>query len=296
LTGVNGSDLAKAMGLCQTTTVNPPIAQKTWGLIAATQLLANGNAPNAAQLTNLQNSQMAVLTNYGIGGVVPTEGAVMAGLSTGRMRDANDPGFVLPNQGTDFGLDSQPPAAYLAAHGGALPSSSGCSGNCPAGTGANDPANLRLRIRVPTNVSALTYQYRFFSAEYWEYSCSQFNDYHLALLQSNVAGLPADRNIAFDSMGNVMSVNSAFLNICQVKGCYTCAQGVGPLAGTGMDANASGSSGNGRTGGGTTWLTVTAPVVPGEVIELDLMVFDVSDKIYDSVVLFDNFTWLPIPP
>jgi cysteine-rich repeat protein len=45
------------------------------------------------------------------------------------------------------------------------------------------------------------------------------------------------------------------------------------------------------TGGGTGWLTATAPVVPGETIELDLMIFDVTDNITDSLVLIDGFEW-----
>ena len=47
----------------------------------------------------------------------------------------------------------------------------------------------------------------------------------------------------------------------------------------------------GSTGGATTWLTTDAPVVPGETIQLELMLFDVSDGILDSVVLLDNFRW-----
>ena len=88
-----------------------------------------------------------------------------------------------------------------------------------------------------------------------------------------------------------MSVNNAQLNICQAKGCYTCSSGPAQLAGTGMDL-----PGGSPSGGGTSWLTVTVPVVPGEVIELDLMILDVTDGIYDSVVLFDNFHWLPTQP
>jgi hypothetical protein len=46
-----------------------------------------------------------------------------------------------------------------------------------------------------------------------------------------------------------------------------------------------------RTGGGTVWLTTNAPITPGEVMTLDLTVFDVSDHALDSVVLVDNFQW-----
>lgn len=282
---VTGADFAQAIGICQTTTENPPLAQKKWGLISAQQLLANGTVAVGTALSNMQNFQTAVLTDYGTGGILPTEGATMAGLSNGRMRDQNDAGFVAPAGGTQFNSLSTPPAAYLAAHGGSLPTSAGCSGPCPAGSGANDSANVRLRLRVPTNAQALTYQYRFFSAEYLQWTCTTYNDFHLALLTSNAPGIPADKNIAFDALGNPVSVNNGFLDICMPQGCHTCPGGTAPLAGTGMQIN--------NVGGGTQWLTVTAPVVPGEIIELELMVFDVSDQIYDSLALFDNFRWVP---
>ena len=44
-------------------------------------------------------------------------------------------------------------------------------------------------------------------------------------------------------------------------------------------------------GGGTTWLTTDSPVVSGETITLDLVIFDVGDHAYDSLVLLDNFRW-----
>jgi hypothetical protein len=281
---VTGMDMAQAMGLCQTTTANPPLALKKWGVISATQLLANGSAPNATQLSNIQNFQMAVLANYGTGGILPQIGATMAGISTGRMRDANDAGYVAPINGTDLGVTSTPPAAYLAAHGGQLPPAMGCSGLCPSGTGAYDPANLRLQIRVPTNVNAFRYKYRFFSPDYANYSCTTFNDFHLALLTSNASGLPADKNIALDATGNRISVNSTSITHCVQQGCYICPNGSASLAGTGMDT---------VNGAGTQWLTVTAPVVPGEVITLELMMFDVGDGTFDTNLLLDGFEWLP---
>ena len=49
--------------------------------------------------------------------------------------------------------------------------------------------------------------------------------------------------------------------------------------------------GNPCTGGGTVWLQTTAPVEPGETMVLQLMVFDVSDGILDSLSLLDAFEW-----
>lgn len=288
---VTASDVAKAMDICQTTTANPPIAQKKWGLIAATQLLANGSAPNMPALLDMQNKQTAVLVDYGTGGIVPKKGATMAGISSGVLRDQLDPGYV--GTSTSLTTTSQPPAAYLAQHAGALPASQGCSGTCSAGTGANDSLNIRLSIRVPTNAKGFQYDFRFTSSEYWIFQCTQYNDFYLALLQSSwlpdpmanppQLPLPADKNIAFDAQGNAVSVNNGFFQVCVPKGCNTCTAGSAPLQSTGMQI--------GNVGGGTVWLTNDAPVVPGETIQLELMIFDVSDSLSDSITLLDNFRW-----
>ena len=46
-----------------------------------------------------------------------------------------------------------------------------------------------------------------------------------------------------------------------------------------------------NTGGGTDWLVTSAPIVPGEIMTLDLTIFDVSDGNLDSLVLLDGFEW-----
>src|SRR5690606_8595853 len=159
--------------------------------------------------------------------------------------------------------------AYLAAHGGNLPASQSCAGSCPAGSGANDSIDLRLQIRVPTNAQSFSYEFKFYTAEYPEWTCTAYNDFYLALLASAAPGIPADRNISFDSNNNAVSVNNGFFDVCAPSGCHTCPAGTGQLAGTGMQSN---------VGGGTVWLTTTAPVVAGETITLELMTFDVSDE------------------
>lgn len=284
LTTLSPVDLARAMDICQTTTVNPPIAQKKWGLISAEFLYANLSTPGATRLSDMQNKQTAVMTAFGTGGIVPQKGQTFAGLSSGMMRDANDVGYVPPNGGTVF-TDSgiNPPAAYLAAHAGSLPSSAGCSGTCAAGSGANDSVALRLTIRVPTNAKSLKYDLKFLSAEYWTFQCTQYNDFYLTQYSSGAAGLPADKNIAFDSLNNPISVNNGFFDVCVAKGCNMCPAGGGELAGTGLEVN--------NTGGATKWLINSAPVVPGETIVLTFMIFDVSDHSLDSDVLLDNFRW-----
>jgi hypothetical protein len=258
---------------------------KKWGVVSASYRLGSGAVPNATQLTNIQNYAAAVLSQYGTNNV-PKKNNTLAGLSSGRMRYTGQPDFVTPNGGTQFNTPSSCPATYLAAHGGALPGSAGCSGACPAGTGCNDSVSLRLDIRVPTNAQSLSYDFRFFSAEYPEWICQTYNDFYLALLTSAHPGIPADHNVSFDSLGNPVSVNNGFFDACSPSGCYTCPLGTTPLVGTGMDGN---------VGGGTNWLTTDAPIVPGETITLELMVFDVGDWSWDSLTLLDNFRWNLVP-
>jgi hypothetical protein len=282
-TNVSADNIAEAMDLCQFTTNNPPMAQRKWGVLDAQFVWADGKKPSPVALSDMEDFQAAVLVNYGTGGVLPKLGKTMAGISTGRMRDSNDKDYVAPNFGTTFGVLGSPPAAYLAAHGGALPASASCNGTCPAGSGANDSINVKLTVRVPTNALSFSYHFRFFTAEYWNFTCTIYNDFYLALLTSGAGGIPADKNISFDSLNNPVSVNNGFFDVCVAKGCYMCPSGSMQLKKTGMDV--------GNTGGGTEWLLTTAPIVPGEDMVLELMVFDVSDTVYDSLALLDNFSW-----
>ncbi len=290
-TGVTGEDVARAMDLCQFTTLKPAsAAEMTWGVISAEVLRADGSIPTDVELTNMQNYQAAVLTDYGTGGIVPVGASTMAGLSSGRMRDEGDVDYVAPVGGTQFQTTTvEPPAVYTAAHGGALAPGSCGSSTCPTGSGANDSVLIRLTVRVPTNALSFSYNFRFLSGEYQNYQCSSFNDYFLALLTTGAEGIPADRNISFDPMLNPISVNNSFFQLCggNSMNCSTCPEGTAALEGTGME--------EGNYGGGTLWLTTTAPVVPGEVMTLDLTVFDVSDWSLDSLVLLDNFQWSLLP-
>jgi Putative metal-binding motif len=293
-TGVTASDVAKAMDLCQTTTANAPLAIKKWGLIASNQYLANGTVPSAADLTTMQNLQTAVLQNFG-NVIVPHKGSTFAGVSTGAMRDANDAGYVPAVSGSTYAsaipfspAPGAPLGTYIAQHNNNL-----LPGTCGATTcqllstaleSANDSVDVQLKIRVPTNAKSFSYDFRFFSREYQTFQCTNYNDYYLAMLTSAAPGIPADHNISFDTKGNAVSVNNGFFDVCggNGKSCGGCTAGTAELSGTGLDVVA---------GGGTTWLVTQAPVVPGETLTLDLVIFDVGDHAYDSLVLLDNFQW-----
>jgi len=98
-------------------------------------------------------------------------------------------------------------------------------------------------------------------------------------------------NVSFDAMGRPVTVNVGFFTVC--------APGSEPPGKPGMactgDAELGGTGYNGGAGGGTGWLTTTAPVTPGETIKLRFIIFDEVDSSYDSQVLIDNFRWLGTP-
>jgi hypothetical protein len=154
---------------------------------------------------------------------------------------------------------------------------------------------LTVQLKVPTNALSFSFNFRFFSQEYWEYTCTEFNDFFIAMLYTGASGIPADKNISFDSNGSYISVNSnAFFTVCQAKSGYSCPDGTAPLAGTGFDQVQNDGGCNDEdyyNGGATKWLSTSAPVVPGETITLKFAIWDTSDMALDSQVLLDNFKW-----
>jgi hypothetical protein len=166
-------------------------------------------------------------------------------------------------------------------------------------TSVNDYTEIRMSLLVPTNARSFSFDFVFLTSEYPEYSCSDYNDTFIAWLKSQAY----DGNISFDGSHNTIQVNSAFFGADPAE-----------LAGTGYevlvqdDPFGGGCSfaglGQPRAGctrpnvgstctvGGTTgWLTTTAPVTPGEMVDLTFSIFDEGDGILDSMVIIDNFRW-----
>jgi hypothetical protein len=307
---VAGNDLVQAMDLCQFTTESPPLPMKRWGVISADLVLADGVTP----LPALDNVQAGVLSSYGPY-VAPQRYATMAAISSGTARALGDPGYVHPKDGTvqgqvgnfDAGTQVGIPAQYLAAHGGTVPLAPQCPGTPCSGaicTQAFDSVNLKVRIRVPTNASSFSYQFKFYSSEFPQWVCNRYNDTFITLLQSSwmpdpnasppQAPLPADGNIAFDAQGNPVNVNNGFFQVCFPP--FAAAAGTCPSGTLGIVGNGMGGWGsNLGDGGGTDWLTNSAPVVPGETIELQFIIWDAGDHNVDSLVLLDHFRWSLTP-
>jgi len=285
-TSQNPLDYAFAIDLCQVTTENPPLKNKVWGIISADLTLATGSGTPDPQ-------QHAIVTSFG-SVLGPKKNSNFVLLSTGEAATPSQQYFTpnTPQPGTDTGTQSPTPFGFPV-------NKSGCPVPSPT---AFNPVNLRLRIRVPTNAHSFGFNHGFFSAEYPEYACSQFNDMWVALLKSGAGGLPNNRNLVFDDFGTPGSVNLTFFDRCVAgqTGCFGtpgfnfCAGGASELAGTGFDTMDPSNPCGAPTsiGGGTGWLTTEAPVVPGETITLEFMVWDSSDGIYDSATILDNFHWL----
>jgi len=206
-----------------------------------------------------------IFTDYG-DTYAPRAGDSFAVLSTGVAGDAADPGWVALAPGTDFGTSAPHPDPQ-----GAV----GCS--YPDEATVNDYTELQLVLQVPANAQAFSFDFNFMSAEFPEFVCTMYDDTFVAMLTST----QFNGNVSFDSMGNRVSINVGFFDVCATSldpGCV----GDADLVGTGYE---------GSEGGGTGWLTTTAPVTPGEKITLGFSVHDEGDHDYDSAVLIDNFRW-----
>lgn len=281
--GTTATDLLNAMDICKVS------ANGSWGIVG-TPTLTRANGSGA-----VDNRQISVMTQFGThASNAAIANSTLASLSSGRARDANDPDPMTSNDYSYY--TGTPPADFTAAHGGSLPTT---KAGCPAGSGANDGVMLSVQLKVPTNALSLSFNFRFFSHEYWSYTCSEYNDFFIAMLYTGAGGIPADKNISFDASGSYISVNSnAFFTVCQAKTGYTCPDGLAPLNGTGFDINIcretdqwGDCTSEGKNAGATKWLSTTAPVVPGETITLKFVIWDTSDQILDSLVLLDNFKW-----
>ena len=167
-----------------------------------------------------------------------------------------------------------------------------------------DTIGVTLQIKVPTNARASRSTSTSTRASGPSTSAPTFNDSFVAWLQSAAwLGNGGDLNIAFDSMGNAVSVNNALLQPLHAEhadrlrrdtgraGTAACTAGPNELQGTGF-YNLGTYCTSQRTGGGATgWLTTKAPVKGGETITLQLIIWDTGDANWDSSVLLDNLTW-----
>jgi hypothetical protein len=298
-------DYAEALDLCQTTEEDAPLPERTWGVISAELTLADGDATPLPV-------QRSIRPSFG-DGIVPSGGESLVVLSSGRAAasDQTSPTFAAFEQGQNLGTSVLAPADWLLANGNKFPES--CPNQEPSlGIDANDSAMLKLRVRVPTNARSFSTRIFFFTAEYAEWVCSDYNDFFVTLLDSAGEGNPSDKNIAVYDDGqelwpvglNILLVAPGLFSVCQsgYVGCqaglqnvwHECAAGPELLAGTGFDLPDAGESCNDGAfpvGGGTGWLEMSGNVEPGEIMDIRFALWDSGGHLFDALVLLDDWRW-----
>lgn len=271
-------DGARAIGLCDTKQI-----------VSAKWVLADG-APPPSDATQLKNFHLGHGIVEPLGPKVnPQEGAKMLMLSSGTARPKGHPEYIHRN--FEKGYGSGAPVGFPKE-----------SPECPGITtkAPNDATGLELEIKVPSNALSFSFDFNFFTFEWPQYICTEFNDFFIA----NLTPFPEnqlDGNISFDNAGNPISVNNAFLEVC---GCpsspgqcvvppatptkpFDCIQGTERLVGTAWETDTTAGWTNGSSG----WLSTSAPVEKGSTINIRFVIYDSSDMRVDSSTVADNWVW-----
>ena len=297
-------DYARAIDLCQFTDEVPDDPEDAvWGVIEGEFTLAGGSGVPSANSRSLRD---------GFGNNIDNRfGDRLAVLSTGRAADnAGDtnPGWQPFQTGQAMGTQSVLPTDWYVLNGNDVPNAPGCPG--PLNSTAFNPVSLRLMLRVPTNANSFSVDMFFFSAEYPEYVCTEFNDFFVTLVDSTDANNPDDLNIAIYDDGvdtwplgvNILSAANGLFTACSdgtISQCgtpenYTGCTSNADLDGTGFDIDGQTQftcDYGGEAGGGTGWLAMSGNVTPGEIMEIRFIIWDSSDELFDSLVLLDNWQW-----
>jgi hypothetical protein len=302
----DATSFAKSIGICTNAMTDG------YGLVsAAYQKGFNIQTPPVA-------GQWGILPKFG-NSIKPREGASIGVISSGFAREYDDingqpqsmmaADFVAgnpmypndPNAGNNKPQTGQAPAGFPKAAAG-----------CQQDNKVNDMVDVKLTLTAPKDATGFQFDFDFYSSEWPNYVCSNYNDAFVAYLTaSTVKG----DNISFDSNNNPVAVNNNFLNRCTPNtdvGCLRspnaspfmpdmplstakCEGGESELQGTGYGDSymtACDSAQNATLGGATGWLTTQAPVMPGETFTLEFMIWDAGDGVLDSSVLIDNFQWI----
>jgi hypothetical protein len=283
----NPNDGAKAIELCQFTTENPAsLKQKIWGVLDAQYVRANGVPFSPGPQIGLQPSW---------GNNVHTQaGQSMFVMSSGYARTTNQPN-ACGSMSCQSNANGTPPAGFPQDNP-----------NCPPSQDINDDVGLQVKIRTPTNATGYSFSFKFYSFEFPEWVCNNYNDQFIALVSPAPVGA-LNGNISFDSMHNPVSVNLGFFDVCDPNdiGDYAefctstcpsppnpyCPSGKAGLLGTGFDVWSIAFNGA-IEAGATSWLKSQAPVKGGSEITIRFAMWDTGDQEYDSTTLIDNFQWI----
>lgn len=285
LDDVDPKDGARALELCNFVEESPAKKKdKRWGVISSAYVRADGTPFSPGLQAGLQSS-------FGPN-VHPQGGARLLTLSTGRAR--------VPGQTGACGNPTCTSNAFATAPLGFPQDNPGC----PPSQNISDDVGLEVKLRSPTNATGYKFQFKFYSFEWPEWVCNNYNDQFIALASPAPAG-SIHGNVSFDSMNRPVSVNFLYFDCCdpagvkgyaancQIDPCPTppspfCPLGPGDLQGTGFDTW--------NSAGATRWLESQAPVHGGELVTLRFAIWDTGDQTTDSTVLVDNFRWIAEGP
>ncbi|WP_234023716.1 putative metal-binding motif-containing protein [Sorangium cellulosum] len=245
---------ANAIDLCAVASPD----DRRWGVLSARYVRGDGSP---AQPTPAVGVLDAFGPNVHVQG-----GRRMLVLSSGHARVAGWPGACNNVSCTTYGPGEAPPG---------FPQD---NPDCPPSSNINDDIGLELVLRAPTNATGYEFAFKFYTFEYPEFVCESFNDQFLALATPAPPG-SVDGNLSFDSLGNPVSVNIGFFDVCE-----GCPLGTDELEGTGF--------GLWNDAGATSWLRTQAPVKGGEELTLRFQIFDTGDEMRDSTALIDGFKWV----
>lgn len=321
------NDYARALGICRTTVETPALLKdRTWGLLDAKILRADGSPLEDFSAVSIRSGfgSIAPATTEGKSVVVMSSGVAADGTQTLPGPNGGAPtGFNVTNEHFPWSTVSISSAAephsvrdwfalpnppLKVANG--LPDSPGCSSSSTSE--ANDSVMLYLRLRAPTNAKAFSFNSYFLSAEYPEFVCTSFNDQFIALVDTpngtpSPIPNPIDKNLLTYTQGgqqwpigiNIAKGTTLFA-VCDSKAtnplCWdsdvsssSCSLGSAQLMGTGFEAGLFDTC---TIGGGTFWLTTAGNVIPGDIVELRIAIWDVGDSAFDSLAIIDGFQWL----
>jgi hypothetical protein len=290
LDDVMAGDGAKAIELCRTATMT----DRKYGVISAAYVRADGTAFPTASL------QIGIEPAWGTN-VKVQGGANLLALSSGYSRTVGQVGAC-------NGISCMTNATATAPTG--FPQDDPA---CPPTKAIADDIALELQIRVPSNATGYSFNFKFYSFEFPDWVCdtSGYNDQFVALVQPPPMGayVPTGSpfgNISFDSNMHPVSVNMGFFDVCDgnasrfASHCKSsggtcpalpspyCPLGTGDLAGTGFDVWHSSVG----PAGATRWLSTSAPAQPASIITVRFAIWDAGNTEFDSTVLIDNFQWV----
>jgi len=199
---------------------------------------------------------------------------------------ANDPAGTattvlggFPIDGSSYGVMSTGRVSDIAQPGG-FADTSNTGGNI-RGDSDYDVVVLKVDFSVPSGANCLSFNFKFLSEEYPRFVGSAFNDAFVAELDSSTwttsgSTIAAANNFAFDSSGDVVSINSTGLG------------GMTPAAGAGTAFDGTSAIADGNTDGAATTLLQAATPISSGTRSLYLSLFDQGDDALDSAVFIDN--------